>query len=203
MVPHSPVFLLHQVLNFLTTTLPVNTSSPLHSTQSPSKNSHSRKRHGRNPAHPCRPFLLKVNKGTSLVAQWLRIRLPMQGTWVRALVQEDPICCRTTKPVCHNYWACALEPASHNYWSLHATTTEACVPRARAPNKRSHRTATKNSPRSPQLEKAHAQQQRPNTAINKYINLLKNKNKNGQRTWIDISPKTYRPTDMWKEPQHH
>ena len=28
--------------------------------------------------------------GTSLVARWLRIRLPMQGTRVRALVQEDP-----------------------------------------------------------------------------------------------------------------
>ena len=26
---------------------------------------------------------------TSLVAQWLRIRLPMQGTQVQALVQED------------------------------------------------------------------------------------------------------------------
>ena len=26
----------------------------------------------------------------SLVAQWLRIRLPMQGTWVRALVRDDP-----------------------------------------------------------------------------------------------------------------
>ena len=25
----------------------------------------------------------------SLVAQWLRIHLPMQGTWVRALVRED------------------------------------------------------------------------------------------------------------------
>ncbi|KAJ8779032.1 hypothetical protein J1605_012883 [Eschrichtius robustus] len=39
----------------------------------------------------------------SLVAQWLRIRLPMQGTWVRALVQEDPTCRRATKPVRHNY----------------------------------------------------------------------------------------------------
>ena len=29
--------------------------------------------------------------GTSLVAQWLRIHLPMQGTWVRALVWEDPM----------------------------------------------------------------------------------------------------------------
>ena len=39
----------------------------------------------------------------SLVAQWLRIRLPMQRTWVQALVQEDPTCRGATKPVCHNY----------------------------------------------------------------------------------------------------
>ena len=54
--------------------------------------------------------------GTSLVAQWLRIRLPMQGTWVRALVREGPTCCGAAKPVCHNSWACTLEPMSHNYW---------------------------------------------------------------------------------------
>ena len=41
----------------------------------------------------------------------------MQGTRVRALVQEDPTCCGATKPVHHNYWACALEPTSHNYWA--------------------------------------------------------------------------------------
>ena len=41
--------------------------------------------------------------GTSLVAQWLRIRLPMQGTRVRALVREDPTCRGATKPVHHNY----------------------------------------------------------------------------------------------------
>ena len=34
------------------------------------------------------PF--KNRTGTSLVVQQLRIRLPMQGTRVRALVQEDP-----------------------------------------------------------------------------------------------------------------
>ena len=75
----------------------------------------------------------------SLVAQWLRIRLPMQGTRVRALVWEDPTCRGATRPVHHNYWACALEPISHNY-SAHepqllspcATTTEARAPRARA-----------------------------------------------------------------------
>ena len=41
--------------------------------------------------------------GASLVAQWLRIHLPMQETWVRALVREDPTCCGATKPVRHNY----------------------------------------------------------------------------------------------------
>ena len=46
------------------------------------------------------------NDCTSLVAQWLRICLPMQGTRVRSLVWEDPTCCRATKPVRHNYWAC-------------------------------------------------------------------------------------------------
>ena len=40
---------------------------------------------------------------TSLVAQWLRICLPMQGTWVRALIWVDPTCRGATKPVRHNY----------------------------------------------------------------------------------------------------
>ena len=39
----------------------------------------------------------------SLVAQWLRIRLLIQGTGVRALVWEDPTCRGATKPVSHNY----------------------------------------------------------------------------------------------------
>ena len=39
----------------------------------------------------------------SLVAQWLRICLPMQGTRVRALVWEDPTCRGATRPVSHNY----------------------------------------------------------------------------------------------------
>ena len=40
---------------------------------------------------------------TSLVAQRLRIRLPMQGTGVRALAREDPTCRGATKPVSQNY----------------------------------------------------------------------------------------------------
>ena len=51
----------------------------------------------------------------SVVAQWLRIRLPIQVTRVQALVWEDPTCSGATKPVRHNYSACALEPGSHNY----------------------------------------------------------------------------------------
>ena len=38
-----------------------------------------------------------------------------EGARVQALVQEDPTCRRATKPVRHNYRACALEPVSHNY----------------------------------------------------------------------------------------
>ncbi|XP_049558230.1 hepatocyte nuclear factor 1-beta isoform X4 [Orcinus orca] len=45
----------------------------------------------------------EVDSGTSLMAQWLRIRLLMQGTQVWALVPEDPTCCGATKPVRPNY----------------------------------------------------------------------------------------------------
>ena len=46
---------------------------------------------------------LKLKVGTSLMAQWLRIHLPMQGTRIRALVWEDPTYSRATKPMHHNY----------------------------------------------------------------------------------------------------
>ena len=73
---------------------------------------------------PCHPntnsrldsmVVFKEKLRTSLVAQWLRIRLPMQGTRVRSLAREDPTCCGATKPVHYNYRSCALEPVSHNY----------------------------------------------------------------------------------------
>ena len=44
------------------------------------------------------PIFKTANPGTSLVAQCLRICLPMQGTWVRALRREDPTCRGATKP---------------------------------------------------------------------------------------------------------
>ena len=87
----------------------------------------------------CKGLNSEADMRTSLVAQWLRICLPMQGTWVRALVREDPTCPGATKPVHHSYWACALEPVCHNYWG--------CMPQLLKPvhlepmlrNKRSHR----------------------------------------------------------------
>ena len=39
---------------------------------------------------------------TSLVVQRLGICLPVQGTWVQSLVQEDFTCHRATKPRFHN-----------------------------------------------------------------------------------------------------
>ena len=53
----------------------------------------------------------KNNSRASLVAQWLRVCLPMQGMWVRSLVWEDPTSRGVAGPVRHNY---ALEPESHN-----------------------------------------------------------------------------------------
>ena len=46
---------------------------------------------------------------TSLVVEWIKICLPMQGTQVWSLVWEDLTCRRATKPVCHNSWACMLK----------------------------------------------------------------------------------------------
>ena len=43
--------------------------------------------------------------GASLVVQWLRIRLPIQGTQVRSLVREDPHAAEQLSPQLahHNY----------------------------------------------------------------------------------------------------
>ena len=71
----------------------------------------------------------------SLVAQWLRICLPMQGTWVRALVWEDPTCCEATGSMSHNYWACASGACAPQ--QERPRQWEACAPRWRvAPTRR-------------------------------------------------------------------
>ena len=65
-----------------------------------------------NPDHCSSPNLFKKKKmmntkqglRASLVAQWIRISLPVQKSWVRSLIWEDPTCCggtciRTFEPV--------------------------------------------------------------------------------------------------------
>ena len=95
----------------------------------------------------------KNGDGASLVAQWLRICLPMQGTRVRALVWEDPTCRGATRSVSHNYWACA---------------SGACAPQQERPRQWEARAPRwRVVPHLPQLEKALAQKRRPNTAKNK------------------------------------
>ena len=96
---------------------------------------------------------LKTCFRASLVAQRLRICLPMQGTRVRDLVWEDPTCRRAN-------WAREPQLLSLRVWSLCSATREAVI--VRGP-----RTAMKSGPRLPQLEKALAQKRRPNTATNK------------------------------------
>ena len=47
-------------------------------------------------------YAYKSGAWASLVAQWLRICLPVWGTRVRALVWEDPTCRGATRPVSHD-----------------------------------------------------------------------------------------------------
>ena len=98
----------------------------------------------------------KKSPWTLLVTQWIRICLPMQGTQVWSLVQEDSTCCRAGKPIRQNYWARVLVPSSHSYPRPHAATTEAHAPRTCAP--------AKSRPCSAQLEKASAKLRRPSRA---------------------------------------
>ena len=61
--------------------------------------------------------------GTFLVAQWMRICLPMQGTRVQSLVQEDSTCPRATKPESRSYQA-LVPQLDCVLWGPRATTTE-------------------------------------------------------------------------------
>ena len=45
---------------------------------------------------------LRTMEGMSLVVQWLKICLPMQGTWIWSLVEEPrSTCCRAMRYTCH------------------------------------------------------------------------------------------------------
>ena len=45
---------------------------------------------------------IKKRSQASLVVQWLRIHLAVQGTAVQSLVQDDPTCSRATNPMKEN-----------------------------------------------------------------------------------------------------
>ena len=56
----------------------------------------------------------RMNRETSLMVQWVRIHLSMQGTQTQSLVQEDSIGLGATKPIHHNYWSLStLEAIFH------------------------------------------------------------------------------------------
>ena len=73
----------------------------------------------------------------------------MQGTWVRALVWEDPTCCRAAKPLQSQLLSLRSRAHEPQLLSPRATATEARTPRARAPQQK-----------KPQYWEARALQQR-------------------------------------------
>ena len=103
-----------------------------------------------------------LHLGLPRLAQWWKIHLPVQETWVWSLVWEDPTCCRATNPMCHNYWADALEPARHNY---RAHTRQLLKPVCSRAHAQPEKKPLEGEPR--------ARQQRPSTAKTK--NVLKKK----------------------------
>ena len=111
---------------------------------------------------------------------WIRICLPTQGTAVLSTVQEYPTSHGATKTasapqllsLCFRAWELQL---------LKPTHLDPVLSPREAIAMRSSCTATKSSPYSPQLEKAHAEQQRPNTAKrNKNLRKKKKKNRKGK-----------------------
>ena len=99
----------------------------------------------------------------------------MQKKWVQSVIWEDPTCHRATKPVCHNYWACALEPGTHNYWALAPQILKPVYPRDHALQQEKSLQLEASAPLEsslclPQLEKSPCSNEDPTQwYINKYI----------------------------------
>ena len=109
----------------------------------------------------------KWRKETTLsiktVLMRLPICLPMQGSGVWSLVQEDPTCHRATTPMHLNSWVCALGPLNCQVLSPRAAATEASWQ-----EKTSQLEATmKSSPSLPQSEEACTEQWSPSADKNK------------------------------------
>ena len=82
----------------------------------------------------------KREYGTSLVAQWLGIHLPIQRTWVRFLVQEDSMCLEQIR--------------AHMSQLLKPTHLEHVPHNKRSPQSEKPVHHNEESPRSLQLKKA-------------------------------------------------
>ena len=74
--------------------------------------------------------------------------------------RKIPTCCGATKPMHHNYQACAIDPGSHNYWAHMPQLLKPALPRAsdlqREATAISLHTSTsqlESSPHLPELEK--------------------------------------------------
>ena len=105
----------------------------------------------------------KTYEGNSLVVQWLRICLPVQGTQIQSLVCKDSTRCGQTKPLHHNYWARvpATEPMRPTAWT----------PQDKPPQWEAHTPHLESSLHFSQLEKVHLQQQRLKAAKNTFLKL--------------------------------
>ena len=133
---------------------------------------------------PCRPLIKPCP--TALVPQLLpkshqllrgfpggsavRIRLPVQGTQLRSLVQEDSTGLGATKPVGHDYGACAPEPGGCDAWAhapqlLKPTRPRACALQETPPQRETSAPQLERSP-APTTGEKPLQRPRPSTAKN-------------------------------------
>ena len=92
--------------------------------------------------HRNKKWLRSYYSKTSLVVQWLSVRLPMQES--------------------------LFHPWSHNYWSLCSRT---CVPQEKLPQRETCALQLESSLHSPQLEKVGRHQRRPSTAKKEFITI--------------------------------
>ena len=93
----------------------------------------------------------------------------MQETQVKSLIQEDPTYSGATKCMCHNYWACALA-LELQLRSLYVLEPVFLNKRNHCNEKPAH-CNREQPPLTKTIEKP-AQQRRPSTVKNKYINKI-------------------------------
>ena len=91
------------------------------------------------------------------MAQWIGTHLPVQGTWVWSLVQEDPTGKGAAKPVYHNYW-------DHMPQLRKPMHPELCSAQRQTKATRSPGTVTREQPLLATTRKELAHQQRLSTA---------------------------------------